>query len=311
MAELWMPGVTRLPPTGPRQGLTMTGTGERYFTWHTFEGSDIQHRMTALQGAAALNRAGSTPHFCGNPITGDLVQMLPADVGAYTLANAPGGPETNRAGSIHMQIEMLAEAREPWTEYATPAGWAMVARLMDFLESWGIPRVWPAGQPAATAAGPHNRIGPGPPGHYGHSQWKDQEPSLHWDPGALDIRRILAATTAADPDPKVLARQRELVAAGLLEASDVDGIDGPQTQAAWRRYMAALDDIASQLARLTDKVDALPRAVWSYRLAGKDGRDASFWLRYGAGGVKTDPSGNEVAVPVTPPALDAPTGGAL
>ena len=300
MPDLWMPGVTRLPPHGPRKGLTMDGTGERYFTWHTFEADPLH--LSALAGAQALNAAGTTPTFCLHPLTGDLVQMLPADVGCYTLANAPGGRETNRAGTIHMQVEVIGEAAHPFTDTMTAAGWATLARLMDFLTSWGIPRTWPAGQPAATAAGPHNRIGPGPSGLYGHSQWG--EGNTHWDPGGIDIRRISAATTAADPDPRVTARQRELVKAGLLDPANVDGIDGPQTQAAWRRYMATLDDISSQLARLIDRVDTIPWQVWSFPLKDKD---ASFWVRFAAGGIKTDAEGRQVPVVVNAPPLDAPT----
>ena len=128
--------------------------------------------------------------------------------------------------------------------------------------------------------------------------------NLHGDV-TLDPKRLQAAidrhTTAADPDPKVLARQRELVAAGLLTPADVDGIDGPRTQAAWRRYMATLDDISSQLARLIDRVDTIPWQVWSFPLKDKD---ASFWVRFAAGGIKTDAEGRQVPVVVNAPPLD-------
>ena len=291
-------------PTDPkRRGGTMLGPDDKcYFTEHTFEGFRVAYRMTAEEGAARLIRAGTTPHFCGSIITGGLVQMLPANVSAYTLENAPGGVETNRAGRIHMQIEMLAEAREPWTEYATPEGWAMVARLMDFLESWGIPRVWPAGRPAATSGGPHNRIGPGPSGHYGHSQWRDQ-PSRHWDPGAVDTVRILGAT-AVSADPDVLARQKKLVEVGLLKPSDVDGIDGPITQKAWAIYMDIIDlltDIKSGQQTILEGIRTIPHAVWDYR---SKGRTMDFYVRFNAGGIKTDVKGNEVPVPIAPPPLD-------
>lgn len=254
MPDLWMPGAIRVPATG-RKGGSMTGSAGRYFTWHTFEGRGVQYK-SAEWGAAFLNRAGTTPTFCLNPLTGEVAQMLPADVSCYTLENAPGNVETNRAGTVHMQVEVLAEAREPFTGYMTAAGWDAVARLVDFAESWGVPRSWPAGPPAGSHQGPHNRIGPAASGHYGHSQWLDQ-PSGHWDPGAVDTRRILLSTRAPKPDPDIKKLQLDLVEAGLLTPADVDGIDGPKTQAAKEAYVTQLDRIEGKIDDLIDRQASL------------------------------------------------------
>ncbi len=150
-----------------------------------------------------------------------------------------------------------------------------------------------------------------PSGYIGHAEIT---PSTRSDPGWVGSRdtfpwsRFLGilsdAIAALTGDPDVLARQRESVAAGLLTPADVDGIDGPRTQAAWRRYMATLDDISSQLARLIDRVDTIPWQVWSFPLKDKD---ASFWVRFAAGGIKTDAEGRQVPVVVNAPPLDAPT----
>lgn len=74
------------------------------------------------------------------------------------------------------------------------------------------------------------------------------QPALHGDPGAIDISRILAAGRA---DPQIKALQQELVALGLLDPADVDGIDGPLTQQAKEAYMTIADDVRAIRRDLT------------------------------------------------------------
>ena len=310
MPELWMPGAIRIiPDRTDRRGGPMTGSPGRYFTWHTFEGANVL-RLSATSGARMLNAAGTSPTFCLHPVTGEVAQMLPANASCYTLENAPGSVETNRAGEIHMQAEVLAEARNPFTGYMSPAGWDAVARIVDFAESWGIPRAWPAGRPAATPGGPHNRIGPGPSGHYGHSQWRDQ-PSGHWDPGAVDTARILAATQQPAADPAVLAEQqtynRALAGRPGWTPIPEDGIPGPLTTAAKEAYMTTLDDLAKQLDRIEERqrtmrndIAALPRLVWGYVNPKVASSDVYGMLRQALGLVKDGKPVNPDGSPFVP-----------
>ena len=249
MPELWFPGATPVPPTSSqKQGLTMVGSGERFFTWHTYEADPL--RLTAYAGARALNAAGTTPTFCFNPISGDLMQMLPATKGCYTLRNLAGGVDTNFRGTIHMQMEVIAYAAQPFTSYMSAAGWKKISALMDWLESWGIPRVFPAGQPLGSYGARHNRIAPAGSGHYGHSQWKEQD---HWDPGYIDYRRILQATEYVAMDPVVKNLQEMLAAEGLLKPSDVDGVYGPITAAAEKEYKM----LSEQINAINKKLDTI------------------------------------------------------
>lgn len=238
MPDLWFPGAVRIPPTNSqKQGLTMMGSGERFFTWHTYEVDP--NRLSAEVGARALNAAGTTPTFCFNPLSGVMAQMLPANKGGYTLRNLWGGVDTNFRGTIHMQVEVIAYAAQPFTSYMTPAAWATLARFMDWLDTWGIPRVFPAGQPLGSYDAAHKRIAPAASGHYGHSQWREQD---HWDPGAIDIRRILSAGAAAAvvPTEETFALQRLLVSRGYLSKADVDGILGSKTKNAVKKYQQTL-----------------------------------------------------------------------
>lgn len=301
MAEIWMPGVRRYPGG---KSTDLTG-GPALFTHHTFEcGYDV----TTETAARVLIGNGSEAHFVFNPITGAIGQLLPANVGARTLRG--GQYLTNRYGRVHMQMEVIGRAANPWTSDLTPAGRDTLARLLDFLESWGIPSRWCDGiRPPAYPSGSVRRGTPTESGHWFHAGWVGND---HGDPGAI-----------ADPwtvigDPSVMAAQR-LYNAALADRPefqplDVDGIEGPLTIAAKETYMTTLDQLADlikdqdkTIAALGKKIDGAPaataKAVWQYNLKGQD---ASYWARLAAGGIRTDADGNPVAVtPVIPP-IDGP-----
>lgn len=257
MADLWFKRAIRVPPTGSRQGLMMLGGGKRYVTWHTFEGSLVRN-MSAEAGARFLNQAGTTPTFCLSLAKAQIAQLLPMGVGCYTLENAPGNVETNRAGDLHAQIEVLDQAAFPFTDNLSAQALDLLAEFLDFLDDWGVPRIWPAGQPAATAGGPHNRIGPGPSGHYGHSQWRDQ-PSGHWDPGAIDISLMSLLTKKNKPDPKTKALQQELYEDGFLSETYVSGIMNSATQKAMDESMAVTDEVKALVSIVKDLNDKLSK----------------------------------------------------
>jgi len=242
MPQLYFDRATIVRPTS-KQGLTMWGGGQRFFTWHTFQGKNITS-VSAVTGARLLNAAGTTPTFCINFSRVEIAQMLPMTVGCYTLQNLPGGVETNRFGTIHAQAEVLANAEEPFTNNLSSSGLQLLEDFLGFLDEWDIPRVWPAGPPLGSYGAPHNRIGPGPSGHYGHSQWREQD---HWDPGAINYKLVTTLGVAIAKDPQVVKLQEELVEAGLLKSTQVTGILDTTTKEAKEKYMATLDEMKAEL----------------------------------------------------------------
>jgi hypothetical protein len=177
-------------------------------TWHTTE--DDPHQKSALQVAEYLRSVDYCSHIVWNPVSGDVVQMIPADRAARALRNEDGGVQTNRHGQVNIQVEVVGRAAQPFTDGP------MVGRhaVVEWLRSHGIPDVWPAGQPLAY--GPdERRPGVNPAaygkangtrdswhagGHFGHSQVPENH---HGDPGRIDVHKLLSAPQEdAMPEPR-------------------------------------------------------------------------------------------------------------
>lgn len=188
----WLDGAYQVK--SPHDGGSMIG-GPPRFVWHTYEASPSG--LSAVGGAHSLIGAGNEVHFVLHPLTGDLVQILPAHRAARGLVNTAGGVQTNRMGSVCLQVEVIAFAANPWTSYCTPLGWEAVGRLVAFAREHGIPDIWPAGPPPAYPPGNGNRsasIWESRSGHYGHSQVPE---NTHGDPGAIDTTKLFGAAQAA------------------------------------------------------------------------------------------------------------------
>ena len=213
MPDLWMPGALVRPAR--LNGGTFPSDHEygkrAYGTLHTFQANP--HKLSAEAGARYLDSVGYSTHFVLNPVTGQIVQTIPANRAGRGLRE-DGSPRTNRAGRVHFQVEVIAYAETPFTSYWTPAGRDAVHALLRYWNSWGVTLAFPNGPLAATyaaakAAG--HRIAPGPSGLYGHSDWLDND---HWDPGALDARSLLPGgaptVTATTPTARVKMLQELL-----------------------------------------------------------------------------------------------------
>jgi hypothetical protein len=158
--------------------------------------------ISAGSAAERLIQRGRPPHLVWNPLSGDIVQLIPV-VRAACLLGAPEGldsrtsiPEAapaNRQGRLCAQIGVLAWAWEPFTDGPMRGA----AALLSWLASWGVPSRWPAGRPtpfthaqAAARSCAQWALG----GHFGASQVPG------WDavgPGAIDIG--LLSTPAMAP----------------------------------------------------------------------------------------------------------------
>ncbi len=95
----------------------------------------------------------------------------------------------NAEGRVCVQIGVLGHPGEPFTSGPLMA----IEAIVSWLDSWGVPRRWPAGRPeryhldGVTIAGQRSRVPWARGGHFGASQVPGCENA---GPGAIDIDRI-------------------------------------------------------------------------------------------------------------------------
>jgi hypothetical protein len=156
-------------------------------------------------------------HLIWDPATGEMAQLI----SVLRAGRALGAPDrldwvpnqarrrpenVNAEGRVCAQIGVLALASEPFT------GGPLIGvdSIMSWLDSWGVARRWPDGQPPAwpgggksggkaTSGGPGSGPGGGPGGGIGsRAAWArgghfgaSQVPGCgHAGPGAIDIHRL-------------------------------------------------------------------------------------------------------------------------
>jgi hypothetical protein len=188
-------------------------------------------RQTSAGSAAQrLARDGRPPHLVWNPLSGDIVQLIPVVRAACSLGGpegldhrvsagadgaddtAPGGDPANRQGRLCVQVCAVAWAWEPFTDGPMHGAGA----LLDWLASWGVPSRWPAGRPApfmAARSAERSRTHWSMGGHFGASQVPG------WDaagPGHIEPALLGGAVTpacAVPPGRGVAGRRPTLTAA--------------------------------------------------------------------------------------------------
>ena len=156
MADAWMPGARCIRAETDGGQL---GGGAPRVVWLTL-GADP--RVVSVWSAAQrLNQENRPPHLVWDPLTGDIAQLLPIvragcalgmpEYLDYAPDRLPPEPaNVNREGRLCVQIGVLGSPREPFT------GFQMIglAAILGWLDSWQIPRRWPAGQPARSGSWP-------------------------------------------------------------------------------------------------------------------------------------------------------------
>jgi len=232
MSDLWLPHAERLlgNSAGP-----MNGDGSRKILLHSTEGSTIA-------GAVSAYRAhNSWPHMTVDCGRREIVQHLPLNVAARALRNDPGGAdETNKDGTILVQIELVGFAGSP-RSIGDDAGLEWLGRevLAPIARRTGVPLVstvnWVA-YPASYGKRAAQRLSPAAwdaySGVLGHQHAPDND---HGDPGAIDIDRILAAAGGATPQEDDM---------GAVEQRQIDAL----TELC-RRQMILLRDVVHPLIR--------------------------------------------------------------
>jgi hypothetical protein len=176
VADAWLPGAARLHSRhdgGPLQG------GAPRAVWHTSENDPLA--ISARSVAERLEQWSTNAHVVWNPFTGEIVQMVPATQAALLLPEGIG-----REGRRCLQIVVVGFAREPFTGGPMQG----IDRIVEWLDTWQVPRRWPAGAPLpppeAYSAGQSRRSW-ARGGHFGVSQVPHAQGPA---PGAIDMDRI-------------------------------------------------------------------------------------------------------------------------
>ncbi|MER6249394.1 peptidoglycan-binding protein [Streptomyces griseorubiginosus] len=165
--------------------------------WHTTESPAGANYFTSI--AAYLIRVGSEPQVIYDPVTDKLGQFGPLTQSARALQN-DGARRTNREGKVCIQVEVLGKAASPWTKGFDPSSKPNYQRLIAAMRAHGIPDVWPAGAPLATAAAVAKKTRSkttwqSKGGHFSHGQVPSNS---HWDPGAIDTSIVPGKAVATE-----------------------------------------------------------------------------------------------------------------
>jgi hypothetical protein len=158
--------------------------------------------VSVQSAAQRLIGEGRPCHLIWDPMTGDVAQLISvlragrALGAADHLDWAPGRvqvhPENvNAEGRVCVQVGVLGHPGEPFTAGALVG----IEAIVGWLDSWGVPRRWPAGRPegyrldgpAAAVTDRRSRVPWARGGHFGASQVPDCDNA---GPGAIEIDRI-------------------------------------------------------------------------------------------------------------------------
>ncbi|GAA3966225.1 hypothetical protein FOF52_11425 [Thermobifida alba] len=180
MANAWMPAAGRV--TSSFLGGRPRGGAPRA-VWSVSECDP--NRWSAHSVAHRLADTGRAVHLVWNPVTGDVAQLLPATVAATGQLTPDSRVDRAGEGRVCILVQVVGHSLKPFTDGPLHG----LDPVLAWLDSWGIPRTWPAGPPGSPS--PHSdadrehRWARG--GHFGHSQVPG---SVADGPGAVDVVRL-------------------------------------------------------------------------------------------------------------------------
>jgi hypothetical protein len=145
-------------------------------------------------------------HLVWDPVTGEIVQLISILRAGRALGaperlewgphRVPAAPENvNTEGRVCVQIGVLWHPADPFTSGPL----AGLGAIVSWLDSWNVPRRWPAGRPAAYRGAGMERGLTGTNqsrmlwargGHFGASQVPGCD---NLGPGSIDIDRLTGA----------------------------------------------------------------------------------------------------------------------
>jgi hypothetical protein len=251
VVDAWMPGARCL--RAQTDGGTLRGGAPRV-VWQAL-GADPR-QVSAGSAAQRLSADGRPPHLVWNPLSGDIVQLIPVVRAACSLGGpegldhrvardpSPGGPghapgsvlvPANRQGRLCVQVCVVAWAWEPFTDGPMHGAEA----LLDWLTSWGVPSRWPAGRPApfmAARSAERSRAHWSMGGHFGASQvpgWDAAGPG-HIEPALLgglatpacampQCERVTGRRPTLTAAPAPLGRARRMALEAVI-TPDIDSV---------------------------------------------------------------------------------------
>lgn len=182
MPEMFLPGATRR--LARMDGGACSGHLPRV-VWHSTENDPSDTAAATI--AAFLDRLNFSVHLVWNPVSGAVVQTIPAN--RYGRGLQEFGFPTNTEGNPCIQIEVVGFAAHPFTNGPCHG----LGGIMTWLRSLGIPDVFPSG-----VAGPRDRQSWQRAGHFTHAVTPDNN---HTDPGAINPRTLFAAGHNGHPGP--------------------------------------------------------------------------------------------------------------
>src|ERR1700676_3563580 len=164
--------------------------------------------VSVCSAAQRLNSEDRPCHLVWDPLTGDIAQLLPivrAGCALGTPEHLDYAPDqlpyrsagVNTEGRLCVQIGVLGSAREPFTSFQMIG----LGAILGWLDSWQIPRRWPAGAPAPfrQLTRPRSRALWARGGHYGASQVPGCD-SI--GPGGIDINHLTSLDVVARERPE-------------------------------------------------------------------------------------------------------------
>jgi len=179
MPELYMPGAaTSLQSGGVTLDTDMPPRAVWHITWDALKPDGSQPDFSAVSNY--LKNQGYCPHLMWNPFTGFIEQFYPGNVGGRALT------QWNQDGAACIQIETfftpgcVVDGIKYMTVAETPA--VNFDKILEWLDSYGIPREWPMGEPQWSGNSRDVGIWNNRAGHYGHCNVPN---NTHTDPGPM------------------------------------------------------------------------------------------------------------------------------
>ena len=194
MAHAWMPGARRI--RADTDGGPLNGGAPRA-VWLTL--GTVPCTVSIQSAAQRLVGERRPCHLVWDPETGDIVQLISVlragralgapehlDWDPDRVATVPAAPRNvNTEGRVCAQIGVLGHPAEPFTDGPMVG----VDAIVEWLDSWGVSRRWPAGEPMSCLAtgAERSRALWARGGHFGASQVPGCENA---GPGAIDTDRL-------------------------------------------------------------------------------------------------------------------------
>ena len=241
-ASRWLPGFTRVVGEGSGTWAADNEDAPK-IVLHTTEGSNVQAAINAYRA----NR--SWPHLTVNPVDRTRLQHVPLDIPARALRNTATPGQTNREGRV-FQVEIVGFAGKSHTWTGDTLDWLGAEVIGPLAAATGTPLTTSvtfygegAGWVLASASA-RQRLSAAAwdtyTGILGHQHVPE---NTHWDPGAIDIDRILAAARNLTPTPPAPSPQ---------PGDDDMAALTPEQAAALNRIDLRTDQIQAEVVGKTD-----------------------------------------------------------